>query len=171
MRRPTQSRSGAFTLLELMMALLLISFVAGICVPAYFNRASVTLENAAQLLAQDMRSAQNRAAYLGEPIEVIFDPVRHGYRVWRTGGARGDDAGSYVRLYTKDAVFEGVELVSVDFGGDTTLTFDRSGHPTEPGSVTLAYGTEVRTLHLEAPSGRLYLPDSSAGWYDRGFVR
>ena len=58
-----------------------ISLVAGMAVPLYFERGEVTLENAAIQMAHDLRSAQNRAAFLGRSTSVEFLPEGAGYEL------------------------------------------------------------------------------------------
>ena len=55
-------RRRGFTILELLAVVLLISMVAAVTIPAFFQDANVTLENASILLARDLRAAQNRSA-------------------------------------------------------------------------------------------------------------
>ncbi len=164
-----RKRSGGFTLLELLIALALISFVASIAIPAYFNRDEVTLENAATLLARDLRSAQNRAAYLSEAIEFTFDTSRPGYRVWTRGRSSAEDPGTYERRYERDAIFEGVELETSGFEDSPELVFNATGRLESAGSVTLRYRGHVRVVEVEAPSGRIVIRNSSSGWRDHGF--
>ena len=51
-----------FTLLELLIALIAISVIAAVAIPAYFSRSDVTLENAAVLLARRARRRATEAA-------------------------------------------------------------------------------------------------------------
>ena len=43
-----------------------VTSAAGLAIPAYFGRSEVTLENAAILLAKDLRAAQNRSAFMAD---------------------------------------------------------------------------------------------------------
>ncbi len=65
--------------MELLIVLALLSFTASVGIPAYFARPSITLDNAARLLAKDLRNVQNRAALYGEQLEIRFDEEGSGY--------------------------------------------------------------------------------------------
>ena len=62
-KAPDKSPKKGFTILELMIWLVLVSIVASFAIPAFFDRAEVTLDNACTLLLEDLRGTQNRAAY------------------------------------------------------------------------------------------------------------
>ena len=81
-----RGRRGGFTILELLIALMLIAIVASLAVPSWFDRSEVTLENACVLLARDLRLAQNRAAVLGEETVVEFSTAGTGYTVYDPWG-------------------------------------------------------------------------------------
>lgn len=155
-----------FTLLELILVLVLISITAGVSISAYFERSEITLENACVLLAKEMRSAQNRAAYLQQPILFSFDTDSDQYHVARAGRGTGDDV--YVRAYGRDAVFRGVDIVDSTFD-DGVLLFDKSGFAVHGGDITLSFGDDVRVLRVESPTGRIEILNSSSDWTDAGF--
>ena len=73
------SSRGAFTILELLVLLAVLSAVASLGIPAYFSRPAVTLDSAAKLLAKDLREVQNRAALYEEALMIRFDEDGHGY--------------------------------------------------------------------------------------------
>lgn len=164
--RPARSRRG-FTLLELMVALVLLSGWAAWVISTHFRAPEVTLENAAVLLAQDIRTAQNRSAYLGEPASLLFDEV--GYRLVDARGRVVRHPRTqlpFVRDWSMDAVFEGVELGLADFQGEPKVEFDRVGAISSGGRVSILYRDDERTLLVDPGSGRLQIPDSSSEWSD-----
>ena len=111
-----RKRSG-FTLFELLIVMAVISLVAGMAVPLYFERGEVTLENAAIQMAHDLRSAQNRAAFLGRSTSVEFLPEGAGYELTLvTGEPLPGPYGTkrYRRVYSRDGVFEGVRVLDVE---------------------------------------------------------
>lgn len=165
-RSPSQR---GFTLLELLIVLLLLSLCAATTVRWYFSNAEVTLENAAILLARDLRAAQHRSIFLGEPGRFVFLEGGAGYTVLdATGGAahhpQTDEP--FLRVYSDDGVFKGVSVLEVDAGGDHALEIDGRGLPLEDLTVTLAYHDERRTLLLDRKSCVITLVGSSSGWVD-----
>ena len=64
-----------FTVLALLVVLVSLSLVAATSVRWYFSRDEVTLENAAVLLARDLRAAQHRSIFLGRPGRLRRRPL------------------------------------------------------------------------------------------------
>lgn len=163
------SRSG-FTILELLGVLVTLSIVAAVAVPAYFARGEITLENASVLLARDLRAAQNRSAYLGEPAWITF--LEDGYRVTDMQDAvirnpRTDRP--FDRRYSHDGVFRGVRVHKVRFGEDHVLPYDEKGEPLEGGTIVLEFRGDTRELRVEKRTGKVRIIDSTSGWKDPGY--
>lgn len=168
---PRRRRQAGFTILELLLALLVLSVVASLSIPAYFARSEVTLENASILLAQDLRAAQNRAAYMGEPSLFAFDLATNGYEVRDEFGAlirNPTTRQPFVRCYSLDGVFDGVEIRSARFGDDQTLVFDKRGSALESGEIELVFGSDRRVLRIAKGAGTVHIEGTTSGWRDEG---
>lgn len=166
-RNEAGSDRGAFTLLELLVVLALVTIVAVVAITTHFGRSEVSLENAADLLLEDLRSAQARATWSGAPVEVVFVEDGGGYEVVESAPiGRTTPLGPPIppRRFGTGAVFEGVRIARADFGGRRTLVFDARGGATAGGKVELRYLDEVRTVEVEAKSGRLRMPERSLDW-------
>lgn len=165
-------RRAGFTLPELLIALLAIAFVAAVAIPAWFSRHEVSLENAVQLLARDVRGTQNQAAWQDHPLAITFPEDGSGWRVVRFDPAvpAPIDQGELVsaRTLSADAVFEGIRVADVELALQRALRFDRFGQSLDSGAVTLEYHGERRTLLVEAGSGRLRIAGSTSDWTDPG---
>jgi len=164
-------RRGGFTLLELLIALIAISVIAAVAIPAYFSRSDVTLENAAVLLARDLRAAQNRSAYLGEETRVQFLPDGDGYLVMNQLGKPIDNPRNelpFERRYSVDAVFRGVVIQAFHHAGDA-IVFDEHGEPDGPATITLTFGDDERTIRMSPPYGSIEILGSTSGWVDLGY--
>lgn len=158
-----------FTLFELLIVLLLLSLCAATTVRWYFSHADVTLENAAILLARDVRAAQHRSIFLGEPSRFVFLSDGAGYTVMDASGAPTRNPQTdelFLRVYSDDGVFVGVSVVEADAGGDRTLEIDGRGLALEDLSVTLAYHDERRTILLDKQSSEITIVGSTSGWVD-----
>lgn len=165
-------RKSGFTLLELLISLVVISVIAALAIPSYFGRSEVTLENAAVLLARDLRAAQNRSAYMGETTRVVFFEDGDGYHVLDTFGKPTENPRNelpFERRYSIDAVFRGVRIASVELDGETALIFDERGEPTGPARITLEFDGDERTILLSPPYGEISILGSTSGWVDRGY--
>jgi prepilin-type N-terminal cleavage/methylation domain-containing protein len=168
---PTRAGRG-FTILELILTLVLISVVAAFAVQTYFGRGEVTLESASVLLARDLRTAQNRSAYLGEPVRIEFLDEGDGYRAVAPDGEVihnpcTDDA--FVRRYSIDGVFEGVKILSVAFEGGQVVEYDSRGQVRSGGSIVLGFGGDRRELQVAPRTGRITILGSTSSWSDIGF--
>lgn len=165
------SRRQGLTIVELLLVLTFFAFLAAGSVRAYFLQPSVTLENAATLLAHDLRAAQNRAAYLGEASRFEFFENGDGYQVRDIDGEivhnpRTDRA--FERRYSYDGVFDGVYIEDV-LPPDRTLVYDDRGEAETALSVTLAFGEDRRTVRVEMGSGEVVIEGSTSGWVDSGY--
>jgi prepilin-type N-terminal cleavage/methylation domain-containing protein len=166
---PGRSPLRGFTILELLLVIALLSLCAATTVRWYFSRAEVTLENAAILLARDLRAAQHRAIFVGRPVHFQFLPDGTGYAVTDAAGAIAHNPQTdepFLRVYPADGVFAGVGVAAADAGGDRTLAIDGRGNPLEDLSVTLTYAGEHRTVRLDRKSGKIEIEGSSSGWID-----
>ena len=162
------SRRG-FTVLELLFTLVVLSVAAATAVRCYFAQANVTLENAAILLAYDLRAVQHRSTYTGETSHVHFPEEGDSYHVLDDTGTivlNPQTSDPFERVYSKDGVFNGVKITKVDAGGDRTLDYDTHGWPTENLEVTLAYNGATRVVQFERGSAKLTVVGSTSGWIE-----
>ena len=161
-----------FSLPDLLVSLTAIAFASALAIPAYFANPKITLENAGILLAHDLRAAQNRAAYFGEPCNFEFLEEGKGYRVTdKEGDVLIHQATqlAFLRFYPEDGVFEGVEILEVEANGDRVIPFDAQGRPMEDARITLGYRGERRIVELTRGSGSVKLIGSTSDFVDRGY--
>lgn len=165
---PHRSRAG-FTILELLLVLVVISLCAATTVRCYFSSSDVTLENAVILLARDLRAAQHRSIFLGEPGHMRFLPDGSGYALTDESGEIAHHPQTdepFVRVYPEDGVFVGVEVSAARAGDDRTLHIDDRGTALELLEVTLSFEGEQRTLRLDPASNTITILGSTSGWQD-----
>lgn len=161
-----RSRRG-FTLTDLIVAMTLITIIASLAVPAFFNRSEVSLENAAQLLARELRIAQNEAAYLDREVRVGFYPDGDGYWIDTTLLVGGAD--THKRRYSQNAVFEGIQITQVDLGDGQHLVFGPRGTAETGARIRLEYDGDARVVTVEDETGMLDILGSTGGFVDDGF--
>jgi hypothetical protein len=142
-----------------------------VAIPAWFGRASVTLDSAARLLAEDLREVQNRAAFRRTPIRMRFLPEGDGYefvddRDQPVRARTGD--GPYMRRYSHDAVFEGVRVESFEVAPDGELHYDGLGFLEHPARIVLGFQANTRTLILEERTGVVTIEGLEEPWMDDG---
>ena len=156
MHRTRDSRG--FTILELLLALLAVTFVATFSIWAYFSRAEVTLVHAAGLLVDDLRLAQARAGCLHVPVEVVFHEDASGYHIVAPD-SEGVPTEHHPRSYSSDAVFEGVHIASKHLPDPGRLVFDGRGRLARDATITLGYRGETRTV-LARADGMIVIADA-----------
>lgn len=165
---PPMKRKG-FTILELLITLVVIACLASLAIPAFFSRPEVTLENAAVLLAKDLRTAQNRCAYEAEPCRFEFLEGGRGYRVVDLRGELVEHPATlqpFLRDYAEDAVFEGVEVADFAIREGDAIRYDARGYCETEARITLSFMGDVRTLILSAERGRIRILGSTSDWTD-----
>jgi Tfp pilus assembly protein FimT len=165
---PPAGRAGV-SLLTILLALACMAIVAGFAIPAFFGMQGVTLDNAARLLARDLRVAQNMAAFDGQPCTFEFLDEGRGWRVTGEDGnvlGRPDQKGNFERDFTTDGVFEGVRLAHIDFGGKHSLRFDKAGRALPGGTLQVTFNGEMRVVRVFALSGRVILNGLAEEYYD-----
>jgi prepilin-type N-terminal cleavage/methylation domain-containing protein len=145
MQRPRHSRRG-FTILELCIALVLVTLVATASIWAWFSRAEITLVKAADLLVEDLRLAQTHAICLHAPVEVVFRPDATGYHVVLPENDQFLPNAELPRIYPADAVFEGVRIETRRLPHENRLVFDARGHVARDAWITLSFRGEARTI-------------------------
>lgn len=161
-----QERSGrprhGFTILELLIALALVALTATVAISAFFSRTEVTLDSAARLLAEDLRAAQGRAALLRREVVFRFAPDGSGYESFdhdRRPRTHASDSEGTLRIFGRDAVFEGVRVSDVRLGGLDHVLFERDGAVAVGGQVTIAYHGETRTVLIEVGKSWIRVAD------------
>jgi prepilin-type N-terminal cleavage/methylation domain-containing protein len=158
-RRRPRTAPG-FTIVELLVALALISLVAALAVPAFFERSEVTLDNACEILVKDLRLAQNRAAFRRTEVRVEFLPDGDGYRILDPGEEPIPHPyvfGEFGRRYSADAVFEGVRLIEVECGEDGAIVWTPEGTCDEAATIVIAFGNDSRVVALGPGRGEVHV--------------
>lgn len=164
-------RGAGFTIVELMIVLAVVAVLSSLTIPAWFGRAEVTLDNAARLLARDLRDVQNRAALYQDTMLVVFDADGGGYTATSEDGVplvAPDGGRPYRRRYDRDAVFRGVRVESVDLGGLDAVEFTPKGTARRGARIVLTYRGAQRVLRMRSFSGLLDIDGLAEPWVDGG---
>ncbi len=136
---------NAFTLVEVLTVVAIISIAGAVVVPHIMSRGQMGVQAAGRIVISDIVFAQNEAYSRQAVRRVIFEPNNNRYRLadgtnttltvgWKKNGTAGQN---YTVDFNQDGRFEGVLLENVDFGGDAILEFDELGSPMDGGTLEL----------------------------------
>lgn len=166
--KPLTKRSG-FTLFELLIVISVLSIWSAFTIAQHFEEPDITLESAAVLVAKDLRTAQDRSAYLGEPARFELNP--DGYRLVDRRGRvvrhpRSQEP--FHREWTMDAVFDGIQVEGLEPGESRAIEIDRSGGVRSSEVITLSFRGEERSIKLYSATSRIVILGSTSDWIDQG---
>jgi prepilin-type N-terminal cleavage/methylation domain-containing protein len=148
---------AAFSFLELLCVLMILSMIAVIAVPRYGNAIVQNRANAAaRRITMDLALAQKQAKLRGTSQTVAFDATLDKYYM-----AKIEDPDHTALAYQ---VFLGDEpyntaIVSADFNGDANLTFDAFGLPDNGGAIIIQIGNCRKRLTVADQTARVTIAD------------
>ena len=149
---PIFSARRAFTLVEVVMVMLIMTFVGAMALPRWANgTARYRVDLAAQRIVADLLYAQSRANYSSTPVTLTFSTTSNSYQIVGLADPDHPSATYTVNLATEP--YRAV-LSSAVFGNSTAITFDGFGKPAAGGTVVLTVGTRQHTITVEATSGK-----------------
>jgi len=167
-RRPRDGWKRAFTLIELLIVLVLLSIAFGLVLPMIGDSKELRLREAARMLAADLEFAQNESISHGDDPRLIkFDTTDHEYWI-----AAASDPDTPITDSVRKEPFlvsfgtgraagtAGVTIQSISLDGDDELRFNAYGAPdqTTDATVTLACGPATMTVQVAAGSGEVTVP-------------
>ncbi len=147
--RSPERRGGGFTLVELVVAVLVLGILAAAAVPRFADAlCRQRLDAAARRIVADLELARREAAFHATKQTVSFHPGTHNYAI--APGPKDLDrrSGPYV-VRLAGTPYE-VHLVSAGAGGDSDLVFDPLGTPDSSATVVLECGAYRATVTLSA---------------------
>lgn len=169
---------AAFTLIELMIVLVIIGIAAAMAVPMISSASSFQIRSAANLVAADLEYAKSMAISRGQSYSVVFDAASESYQIEDLSKPVGDPdriidhpvkkGFKYTVDFRNDSRINNVVIVSANFGGSETVTFDYLGSPASPGSpqgllaegvVTLQAGGITKMVRVEPVTGFISVSD------------
>ena len=149
-------RQPAFSLIELVLVLAIITVMSAMAVPRYTRaQQRYRADAAAQRLLADLAMARSRANTTSTSQAVIFTVATSQYQMPGVTDLKNQSSNYTVKL--GDAPYQAT-LQSVDFGGGAVqVTFDGYGNPSSGGTLVIQAGEFVRTILLNANTGKAAL--------------
>jgi len=152
LRTRRQTRRPAFTIVELIVVLLIMSIVAAVAAPSFYRSLQYhQLESAARRVKHDLEYLQAAARTRSTTLECEFDGF-----TYTMGGAAIDDLDNSGD-YSVDLAAPPYELQSVvlDLDGESSIVFDGYGEAAHDATITLGVGDKTRTVQVVAASGAI----------------
>jgi prepilin-type N-terminal cleavage/methylation domain-containing protein len=125
-------RKYAFTLVEILIVVVILSIAAMTAIPMMSNAASLQLRSAENLAASDLEYARNLSISTGKNYTVAFEENNEKYYIKDDSGAVIDHPVSKGQNYSVDFTIgqlKKVAISSADFDGTNQVSFDYLGTP------------------------------------------
>ena len=162
---PTRRTHGStgYTLVEVLIIVAILGIAASIIVPQMLAAGTLGVQAAARIIIADILFAQNDAVAKQRTRKVVFDPASESYSLTDEADAvlsanwKGGGGNNYIVDFVNDSRFQGVVIVSADFGGATpqTLEFDDLGGPLSGGTVEIEFQGERYRITVASFTGRV----------------
>ena len=134
------------------MVLALVAVLAGIALPRYARSvARYQADATARRICADLTLAQSRARLTSSTITVTFTPASNQYSI--PGMPDPNVRASSSCTINLSAQPYPTKLVSANFAGGTSLSFDGYGSPSSGGTVVVQSGDTTRTITINADTG------------------
>lgn len=156
-------RRGGYTLVEVLIIIAILGIAAAVVVPQMLAAGTLGVQAAARIIIADILFAQNDAIAQQRNRRVMFDPANESYSLTDNAGTvlsvnwKGGGVNNYMVDFTTDSRFQGVEIVSANFGGvtPTTLEFDALGSPLNGGTVEIEFQDQRYRITVASFTGRV----------------
>ncbi len=132
-----------------------MAIVGAMVVPMVFGLGGVSAMSAARILATDVEYAQNVAITTQQSVTVTFATGTDTYTLSNASGALKHPMtnADYVVDLRSQEQMDDVDILTADFDGAATVTFDELGSPDNGGTVTLQGGPDVYQVQVTPVTG------------------
>ena len=148
-------RLRGFTIAEIMVVLVILSIMVTVAVPMGLDSTDTHAVAAASRITGDIQYAQNMAISTGNSVTVTFSAVNDTYSLSNVSGLLThpvERTDFVVALPNRDEMSQ-ADIVTVDFDGSSSVTFDELGAPTSGGTVVIQADATVITVSVADVTG------------------
>lgn len=150
------ARSRGFSLVEVVIITVIIGILASVTLPRFWGSiAHHQAVAAGHRLEIDLTLARRNAMMTNVPQTVTFTVSSNIYTLNGMAHPDNSEVDYAVNLAAEPYL---ANLISADVGGDTELIFDIYGLPDSSGLVVVRVGNHVRTVTVDAESGKASTP-------------
>jgi prepilin-type N-terminal cleavage/methylation domain-containing protein len=154
-RKPQPKRSSAngyrraFTMIELVVVILIMSIFGAVAAPAFFDSLLFhRVESAARRVKADIDHARQRARLTSAAQTIAFASA-----TYTLAGVKGlDHAYVTYSVNLRQSPYS-LDSAAANFGGTQTLSFDGYGTPTSGGTVVLTAKAHQCTVTVDGTTG------------------
>ena len=161
-------RNKAYTLIEVLIVVTIMGLAAAIIVPNMMQGGTLGVQAGARMIIADLLFAQNEAMAQQSTRRIVFDTDNNSYRVekydsastawileYNPSAGMGNDQQNYEISFEEDGRFKGIEIVTADFNGGSTVEFDDLGNPSSGGTVLLKFEEHEYEITVAPFTGRV----------------
>lgn len=166
-RTTTRSNKG-YTLIEVLIVVTIMGLAAAIIVPNMMQGGTLGVQAGARMIIADLLFAQNEAMAQQNTRRVVFDTTTNSYRVekydssatawvleFNPSKGMGNNQQNYEVSFDDDGRFNGIEIVSAEFNGTSTIEFDDTGNPSSGGTIQLRFEEHEYEIKVAPFTGRV----------------
>jgi len=154
-----------FTLIEVAMVVVIIGILAALAIPRFESFYSIKLNGAMKKVISDIRYTQQIAVSHHTDSRIIFNTAADSYNAQEYNATSSNwqsikDPFTQASLdldFRNNPQYAGIDINSVNFGGNNTLQFDWRGGPVSGGTVDFGYKAETKTISVEPNTGQVRL--------------
>ena len=146
----------AFTIIELIIVIVIISVAAMLAGPMLGSAADMQVRAAANMMAADLEYAKSLSMSTQNNYTVVFDAANESYQIEETTspGIAIDHphrtGTPYIVNFTNDSRISRVDIVSAVFDAETAVTSDYLGSPYSGSGVATALNSGVATVSADS---------------------
>jgi len=180
--RSSRRRSGAFTLIEILIVVTLLGIAGALVIPAMGSTGALRIQAAVRTIVADITVAQSEAVAFQERRALVFNVDTSSYRVIAVPGNTLEPdsntlydpsrrGGLYLVSFIDEDRYGDARITAVDFDGQPALIFDAMGGPiADPGantpsaggSITITGSGQTFLIRVEAFTGRVTVTRQTA---------
>lgn len=165
----TTRKTLGYTLIEVLLVVTIMGIAASIVVPNMLKGGTLGVQAGARMIIADLLFAQNEAMAQQSTRRIVFNPTNNSYRVEKydsntsawvleynpSAGGAGNHLQNYEMDFDEDSRFDGIEIVSADFTGSSTVAFDDLGNPSSGGTIRLKFENNAYDIKVAPFTGRV----------------